>query len=173
MAVLPLIIAPDPRLKTVSQPVTGVDDGVRKLMDNMLETMRWAPGVGLAAIQIGVPKRVIVIDLAEEKKPAKPRYFVNPEIIWRSGEVAVFSEGCLSVPEFFEEIERPASVKVRFIDYRGKPQEELVEGMLATCLQHEFDHLQGRLFLDRLSWIRRVWVSLKRTFTRAAASQPA
>lgn len=170
MAVLPIIIAPDPRLKIVSQPVTGVDDGARKLMDDMLETMRWAPGVGLAAIQIGVPKRIIVIDLAEENKPAKPRYFVNPEIIWRSGEAAVFSEGCLSVPEFFEEVERPASVKVRFIDYRGKPQEELVEGMLATCLQHEFDHLEGILFLDHLSRLKRSAILRKLQKSRRLAA---
>ena len=155
MAILPLLIAPDPLLKTVSKPVDAVDAGLRRLMDDMLETMRWAPGVGLAAIQVGVPKRIIVIDIAEEGKTPQPRYYVNPEIVWRSEEVAVYSEGCLSVPEFYEDVERPASVKVRFLDYHGKPREELAEGLLATCLQHEFDHLEGVLFLDHLSRLKR------------------
>ncbi len=155
MAILPLLIAPDPRLKTVSRPVDAVDAGLRRLMDDMLETMRWAPGVGLAAIQVGVPRRIIVIDIAEEGKTPQPRYYVNPEIVWRSEEVAVYSEGCLSVPEFYEDVERPATVKVRFLDYHGKPREELAEGLLATCLQHEFDHLEGILFLDHLSRLKR------------------
>lgn len=155
MAILPLLIAPDPLLKTVSKPVDAVDAGLRRLMDDMLETMRWAPGVGLAAIQVGVPKRIIVIDIADEGKTPEPRYYVNPQIVWRSDEVAVYSEGCLSVPEFYEDVERPAGVKVRFLDYHGKPREELAEGLLATCLQHEFDHLEGILFLDHLSRLKR------------------
>lgn len=155
MAILPIIVAPDPRLKTVSRAVDTVDAGLRRLMDDMLETMRWAPGVGLAAVQVGVPKRIIVIDIAEEGKTPEPRYYVNPEIVWRSEQVAVYSEGCLSVPEFYEDVERPASVKVRFLDYHGKPREELAEGLLATCLQHEFDHLEGILFLDHLSRLKR------------------
>ncbi len=155
MAILPIIVAPDPRLKAVSRPVDAVDAGLRRLMDDMLETMRWAPGVGLAAVQVGAPKRIIVIDIAEEGKTPEPRYYVNPEIVWRSEQVAVYSEGCLSVPEFYEDVERPASVKVRFLDYHGKPREELAEGLLATCLQHEFDHLEGILFLDHLSRLKR------------------
>lgn len=155
MAILPLIIAPDPRLKTVSTPVETVDDGVRALMDDMLATMRDAPGVGLAAIQVGVAKRIIVIDLAGENEKPAPRYIVNPELVWRSEALGVYQEGCLSFPDFFDEVERPSSVRLRYLDYHGAPREELAEGLFAVCIQHEFDHLEGVLFVDHLSRLKR------------------
>ncbi len=155
MAVLPIVIAPDARLKTVSKPVETVDDGVRALMDDMLETMYAAPGIGLAAIQVNVPKRIIVMDLARDGEAAQPRFFINPEIIWRAEEVTVFSEGCLSFPEFFDDVERPASVRLRYLDYHGKAREELAQDLFAVCIQHEIDHLEGVLFVDHLSRLKR------------------
>ncbi len=156
MAVREIITVPDPRLKLVSEPVTGgVDDALRALMDDMLETMYAAPGIGLAAIQIGVPKRVIVMDLAREGEPPAPRYFVNPEILWRAEETAPYNEGCLSVPEVFDDVERPARVRLRYLDYHGAEVEEEAEGLYAVCIQHEMDHLQGVLFIDHLSRLKR------------------
>jgi peptide deformylase len=155
MAVREIITAPDPRLKEVSKPVERVDDDLRRLMDDMLETMYAAPGIGLAAIQIGVPKQVIVMDLAREGDKPEPRYFVNPEIVWTSDELAVYEEGCLSVPEFYEDVERPARCRVRFLDYQGEIRELECDGMLATCIQHEMDHLKGVLFIDHLSKLKR------------------
>ncbi len=155
MAILPIITAPDPRLKVTSEPVDQVDDGLRKLMDDMLETMYDAPGIGLAAVQVGVPKRVIVMDLAKEDEPPAPRFFVNPEISQHSEELATYEEGCLSVPDMYEEVERPARAHVTYLDYDGNPQSEDIEGMLATCLQHEMDHLNGVLFIDHLSKLKR------------------
>ncbi len=155
MAILPIITAPDPRLKTVSDPVEQVDDALRKLMDDMLETMYDAPGIGLAAIQVGVPKRVIVMDLAKEGEPAAPRYFVNPAISNTSEEMATYEEGCLSVPDMYEDVERPATARVTYLDYNGQEQSEDIDGMLATCLQHEMDHLNGILFIDHLSKLKR------------------
>jgi len=155
MAILPILTAPDARLKTVSRPVDKVDDGVRALMDDMLETMYAAPGVGLAAIQVDVPKRIIVMDLARDKAPPEPRFFINPEIIWQSGQFAVFSEGCLSLPEMFDLVERPVSVRLRYLDYQGRPQEDTAEGLFADCIQHEMDHLEGVLFVDHLSRLKR------------------
>jgi len=155
MAKLPILIAPDARLKQVSKPVETVDGGVRALMDDMLETMYGAPGVGLAAIQVNVPKRIIVMDLAREGEAPCPRYFVNPEIVWYSGELSVFSEGCLSFPEYFDDVERPSSVRVRYLDYHGKPREELAQDLFAVCIQHELDHLEGVLFVDHLSRLKR------------------
>ena len=143
-------------LKQVSTPVAGVDDDLRALMNDMLETMYDAPGIGLAAIQIGVAKRVLVMDISRgEDAPREPRYFVNPEILWASEEPAPYEEGCLSVPDIFDEVERPARVGLRYIDYHGKVVEEEADGLFATCIQHEIDHLNGVLFLDHLSRLKR------------------
>jgi peptide deformylase len=155
MAVLPIIVAPDPRLKQKSTPVAAVDDGIRRLIDDMLETMYLAPGVGLSAIQVGVPKNVIVIDLARDGEPHKPLRMANPEIIWRSPEQKACEEGCLSFPGQYAEVMRPVAIKARFLDYHGDLREIAADGMLAVCIQHEMDHLQGILFVDYLSAIRR------------------
>ena len=142
-------------LKKVSAPVARVDDALRALMDDMLETMYDAPGIGLAAIQVGEPKRVIVMDLAKGEEPPAPRYFVNPEILWASEETAPYEEGCLSVPEIFDEVERSARVRLRYLDYDGVAREEEAEGLFAVCIQHEIDHLNGVLFIDHLSRLKR------------------
>jgi peptide deformylase len=155
MALRTVLVAPDPRLKEKSKPVARVDKALRALMDDMLETMYAAKGVGLAAIQIGVPKRVIVMDLAKDGEPQAPRFFVNPEILWRSEELARCEEGCLSVPEFYEEVERPARIRTRYLDYDGTAREIEADGVLALCLQHEIDHLEGILFIDRISKLKR------------------
>lgn len=155
MAVLPIITAPDPRLKVVSTKVEKVDDAVRKLMDDMLETMYAAPGIGLAAIQVGVAKRVIVIDLAPEGEPHKPLHLVDPEIVAASDDDAGYEEGCLSLPGQFAEVVRPSWVEVAHLDYHGKPARLRAEGLLATCIQHEMDHLEGILFVDHLSALKR------------------
>ncbi|MBX3490095.1 peptide deformylase [Parvibaculum sp.] len=155
MAIREIITAPDPRLKEVSKPVDKVDDGLRALMDDMLETMYAAPGIGLAAIQIGVPKQVIVMDLARDGEKPAPRYFINPEILWTSDDTAVYEEGCLSVPDMYEDVERPARCRVRYLDYQGEIREEECDELLATCLQHEMDHLKGILFIDHLSRVKR------------------
>jgi len=155
MAILDIINVPDPLLKSLSDPVEEVNDALRKLMDNMLETMYAAPGIGLAAIQVGVPERVIVLDLAGEEEEKSPMFFVNPEVIWESPEIAIFNEGCLSVPDHYAEVERPASVKVKYLDYHGKPQELEMDGLLSTCIQHEIDHLDGVVFIDYLSRLKR------------------
>ena len=155
MAILPIITAPDRRLKTVSEPVAGVDDTARKLMDDMLETMYAAPGIGLAAIQVGVPQQIIVMDIAPDDAPPEPRFFVNPEIVWASDELRLQQEGCLSVPEMYEEVERPDRVHVRHLDYQGAERVLEAEGLLATCIQHEMDHLKGILFIDHLSRLKR------------------
>ncbi|MFT3727427.1 MAG: peptide deformylase [Terricaulis sp.] len=156
MALRPILVAPDPVLKQKSALVEGpVTDAHRKLMDDMLETMYAAPGIGLAAIQIGEPLRIIVMDLAREDEKPAPRYFVNPEILWTSEETQPYEEGCLSVPEIFDEVERPARVKLRYMDYHGKQIEEDAEGLFAVCIQHEMDHLEGVLFLDHLSRLKR------------------
>ena len=163
MAILPILTAPDPRLKTVSEPVAEVDDEIRKLMDDMLETMYDAPGIGLAAIQVGVPKRVIVMDLAREDEEPRPLFFANPEITWLGGDTAPYEEGCLSVPDFYEEVERPAEAHFQFLDYHGKPQVLKADGLVATCLQHEMDHLDGILFIDHLSRLKRSVILRKLT----------
>ena len=155
MTIRPILTAPDPRLRQVSKPVDTVDDELRALMDDMLETMYDAPGIGLAAIQIGVPKRVIVMDLAGEDEEPDPRYYVNPEILDPSEDTNLYEEGCLSVPEFFDEVERPARCRVKFLDYNGDEQVIDADGMLATCIQHEMDHLEGVLFIDHLSRLKR------------------
>jgi peptide deformylase len=155
MALREIITVPNPLLKTVSTPVETVDDELRTLMDDMLETMYAAPGIGLAAVQIGVAKRVIVMDLAAKEETPAPRYFVNPEITWSSEEMAIREEGCLSVPEIYDEVERPARVGLRYLNYKGELVEEEAEGLLAVCIQHEMDHLNGVLFIDHLSRLKR------------------
>jgi peptide deformylase len=143
-------------LKRISAPVDAVDDALRRLMDDMLETMYAAPGIGLAAIQVGVPKRVIVMDLAKGEEPPAPRYFVNPVITWRSDEMFAYEEGCLSVPEIFDEVVRPNRVRLSYLNYDGQPVEEEAEGLFAVCIQHEIDHLNGVLFIDHLSRLKRM-----------------
>ena len=155
MAIREILTVPNPILKQVSQPVEAVDDALRALMDDMLETMYDAPGIGLAAIQIGVPKRVIVMDLAGPDQERQPRYFVNPEILWSSEDTAPYEEGCLSVPDIYDEVDRPAQVKLRYLNYQGDLVEEDAEGLFAVCIQHEMDHLQGVLFIDHLSRLKR------------------
>ncbi len=155
MALRDILTVPDPTLKLVSKDVERVDDALRALMDDMLETMYAAPGIGLAAIQVGEPVRVIVMDLAREGEEPQPRHFVNPEILWASEETAPFEEGCLSVPEIFDEVERPAQVKLRYLNYQGETVEEDAEGLYAVCIQHEMDHLNGVLFIDHLSRLKR------------------
>lgn len=155
MAIREILTAPDPRLRQVSAPLKVVDDAARALMDDMLETMYEAKGIGLAAIQIGVPSRIIVMDLAAEGEAPEPRYFVNPVVSDPSEETSLYQEGCLSVPEFYEEVERPARCRIEYLDYDGKPQSIDAEGMLATCIQHEMDHLNGVLFIDHISRLKR------------------
>jgi peptide deformylase len=154
MAIRPILTVPDPILKLVSRPVDQVDDALRALMDDMLETMYEAPGIGLAAIQVGEPVRVIVMDL-QENDEKQPRYFVNPEITWKSDELAPYEEGCLSVPEVYDEVQRPARVRLTYLDYNGHRVEEEATGLYATCIQHEMDHLEGVLFIDHLSRLKR------------------
>ena len=155
MAIREILTVPDPRLKEVSVPVEGgVTDEHRALMDDMLETMYNAPGIGLAAIQVGVPLRIIVMDLQENEEP-NPRYFVNPEILETVEETKPYEEGCLSVPDIFDEIERPAECRIRYLDYDGKQVEETATDMYAVCIQHEMDHLEGTLFIDYLSRLKR------------------
>jgi peptide deformylase len=155
MAILPIITAPDPRLKQVSKPVVKVDGEVRKLMDDMLETMYRAPGIGLAAPQVGVLKRVIVLDLAREDEKPAPLKMANPEITWVSEEDATYNEGCLSLPEHYADVVRPAACKVRYLDYQNEIRTIEADGLLATCLQHEIDHLDGVLFVDHLTALKR------------------
>jgi peptide deformylase len=171
MAIRPILTVPDPVLKQVSKPVDAVTDETRALMDDMLETMYAAPGIGLAAVQIGVPQRVIVMDLAKEGEPPQPRYFVNPELLEFDGDKQAYEEGCLSVPDFFDEVERPKRVKLRYLNYQGEQVEEWAEGMYAVCIQHEMDHLQGTLFIDHLSRLKRSYAinKVKKAKKRDAA----
>lgn len=166
MALRDIIVIPDTRLKLVSEPVAAVDAAVRRLADDMLETMYEAPGIGLAAIQIAVPKRIVTIDLARKDEPKKPVVLINPEITWTSEEHAVYEEGCLSIPEYYEEVERPAKCMVRYLDLDGRTTELMCEGLMATCVQHEVDHLNGVLFIDHLSRLKRERVMKK--FAKAA-----
>lgn len=175
MAILPILETPDPRLRLVSTPVAEVTDATRQLVSDMLETMYDAPGIGLAAIQVGVAQRVLVIDLqdrdSEEAEPVRsPRAFINPELFDPSEELGVYNEGCLSIPEQFAEVERPASVGVRWLDEQGQPHEERVDGLLATCLQHEVDHLNGVLFIDHISRLKRDMLLRKLEKARRAAA---
>ncbi len=155
MALREIITVPDPRLKQVSAPVETVDDEVRALMDDMLETMYAAPGIGLAAVQIGVMRRVVVMDLSREGEEPAPRYFANPEILSASEEMVPYEEGCLSIPDVYDEVTRPSRVRVRYMTYRGETVEEDAEGLYAVCLQHEIDHINGVLFIDYLSRLKR------------------
>jgi peptide deformylase len=155
MALREILVVPNPVLKLVSEPVQTVDDDLRALMDDMLETMYAAPGIGLAAIQVGVAKRVIVMDLSGSEEEKAPRYFVNPEILWAAEDTIPYEEGCLSVPEIYDEVDRPTKVKLRYLDYDGKVVEEDAEGLYAVCIQHEMDHLNGVLFIDHLSRLKR------------------
>ena len=171
MTIKPLIILPDPLLRQVSKPVEQVDTEIARLADDMLETMYDAPGIGLAAIQIGVPRRMLVIDVSKEDEEKKPLVFINPEIIASSDERSVYEEGCLSIPDYYAEVERPATVTVNFVDREGKEQTIEADGLLATCLQHEIDHLNGVLFIDHISRLKREMVIKK--FTKAARSRMA
>lgn len=166
MTIKPLIILPDPLLRQVSKPIERVDDELLKLADDMLETMYDAPGIGLAGIQIGVPRRILVIDLAREGEEPAPQIFINPEIVASSEELSVYEEGCLSIPEYYAEVERPATVTVKHIGRDGKEHLAEADGLLATCLQHELDHLNGILFIDHISRLKRDMVIKK--FTKAA-----
>jgi len=166
MALLPIVEVPDPRLRQISAPVEKVDADVRALVGDMFETMYAAPGIGLAAIQVGVPKRILVIDLQEPPKegaePVKdPRVFINPEIVEHSDEDVPYTEGCLSVPDQYAEVERPDRIRARWLDLDGKPHDEEITGLLATCLQHEMDHLEGILFIDHLSRLKREMILKK------------
>ena len=155
MTIRKILTEPDPFLRKKSLPVKQVDDEIRSLMDDMLETMYAAPGIGLAAVQIGVPKRVIVIDLSKDNKKKEPMYFVNPEIITKSNDDASYEEGCLSVPNQFAEVSRPDNCKVKYLDYDGSEKVLEAKGLLATCIQHEMDHLEGILFIDYLSKLKK------------------
>jgi peptide deformylase len=188
MAIREILEVPDPRLKTVSQPVTAFDDELKTLVADMFETMYDAPGIGLAAIQVGVPKRVLVIDLQPDDPDAEPevcnhgghqhthqptkkepRVFVNPEILDPAEELATYQEGCLSVPEIYADVDRPATCRVRWQDLEGNVHEEDMEGLMATCIQHEMDHLEGILFIDHLSRLKRQMALKKLQKLRQAA----
>lgn len=170
MSIKPLVILPDPVLRLVSRPVERIDAPLLKLADDMLETMYDAPGIGLAAIQVGEPLRLLVIDLAKEGEPPAPQVFVNPEILDKSDERSVYEEGCLSIPDYYAEVERPAKVRVRHLDRQGREQEVEADGLLATCLQHEIDHLNGVLFIDHISKLKRDMVVKK--FKKLAKDRP-
>ncbi len=178
MALLPILTIPDPILKREADPVATVDDAVRALLDDMLATMYDAPGIGLAAPQIGVSQRLVVLDVAErsasedgEEMPAEPSplKLVNPEIVWASDDTSLYEEGCLSIPDYYEEVERPAAVRVRYLDEMGAEREIEANGLLATCLQHEIDHLDGILFIDHISRLKRERVTKKFAKAKRAA----
>jgi peptide deformylase len=155
MALRPIIILPDPKLRLVSEPVASINADIRRLVDDMFETMYDAPGIGLAAIQVGVPKRVVTIDIAKKDAPREPQVFINPEIVSSSDERSIYEEGCLSIPDIHEDVERPTRVQVRYLDIEGKQRQIDADGLLATCLQHEIDHLNGVLFIDHISKLKR------------------
>jgi peptide deformylase len=166
MAVREILILPDKRLRLVSKPVAKVDSSIKKLVEDMFETMYDAPGIGLAAIQVGEPKRVVIMDLAKKDEDQQRQVFINPEIVKKSDETKTHEEGCLSIPEYYEEVERPAAVTVKYLDLDGKQREVEATGLLATCLQHEIDHLNGVLFIDHISKLKRDRVIKK--FAKAA-----
>ncbi len=172
MAIRDILILPDPALRKVAKPLADIDDGVRALMDDMLETMYAAPGIGLAAPQIGIDKRLIVLDVSktEEEDEKEPMVFVNPDIVWTSDETALYEEGCLSIPDYYEEVERPAACRVRYLDRGGDEREIDCESLLATCIQHEIDHLNGVLFIDHLSKLKRDRITKKFTKARKRAA---
>ena len=166
MAKRDILILPDPTLRLTSEPVTAIDNSLRALIDDMFETMYDAPGIGLAAIQIGVPKRIVTMDLAKKDEEKEPQVFINPQIVWHSEEKSTYEEGCLSIPEYYEEVTRPKAVKVKYLDRNGKEHEVEADGLLATCLQHEIDHTNGILFIDHISKLKRDMVMKK--FKKAA-----
>jgi peptide deformylase len=166
MALREILILPDKRLRLVSDPVKKIGPETRALVEDMFETMYDAPGVGLAAIQVGVPERVIVLDLAKKDEPKQPQVIINPQLTWRSEGHSMYEEGCLSIPEFYEEVERPAQVRVKYLDIEGQEHEVEANGLLATCLQHEIDHLNGVLFIDHISKLKRDRIVKK--FAKAA-----
>jgi peptide deformylase len=166
MAIRDILILPDKRLRLKSEPVKAVDKPLRALVDDMFETMYAAPGIGLAAIQVGVAQRLVTMDLAKKDDPPQPQVFINPEVTWVSPEKSTYEEGCLSIPEYYEEVERPQAVKVKYLDLDGKTQEIEATGLLATCLQHEIDHTNGVLFIDYISKLKRDMVMKK--FKKAA-----
>jgi peptide deformylase len=169
MALRDIIILPDKRLRKVSKPVAKIDEDIRALVADMFETMYDAPGIGLAAIQLGIAKRVVTMDLSKKEDEQKPLVFINPEITWASEEKSQYEEGCLSIPEYYEEVERPAEVKVKYMDLDGKNHEITAKGLFAICLQHEIDHTNGVLFIDHLSKLKRDRVIKK--FTKAAKNE--
>ncbi|MBD2745246.1 peptide deformylase [Microvirga sp. BT688] len=166
MTIRPLVIIPDSKLRLVSEPVQEITGEIRRLADDMLETMYDAPGVGLAAIQIGVPVRMVTMDVSKSEGEREPMVLINPEIVWASEEKRVYEEGCLSIPEYYEEVERPDRVRFRYMDLKGETIEQDADGLLATCVQHEIDHLNGVLFIDYLSKLKRDRVMTK--FKKAA-----
>ena len=169
MTIKPLIILPDPLLRQASKPIERIDTETQRLADDMLETMYDAPGIGLAAIQIGVPRRMLVIDVSREGEEKTPLVFINPEIVTSSDDRSVYEEGCLSIPDYYAKVERPARVTVKYLDRDGKEQLTEAEGLLATCVQHEIDHLNGVLFIDYISRLKREMVIKK--FTKAAKAK--
>jgi peptide deformylase len=166
MTIRPLVILPDSKLRLVSEPVKEITGEIRRLADDMLETMYDAPGVGLAAIQIGVPVRMVTMDVSKTEDERQPMVLINPEIVWASEEKRVYEEGCLSIPEYYEEVERPDRVRFRYMSLQGETIEQEADGLLATCVQHEIDHLNGVLFIDYLSKLKRDRVVTK--FKKAA-----
>jgi peptide deformylase len=175
-APLDIITLPDRKLRMLSRPVERVDDDLRRFLDQMLATMYEAPGIGLAAIQVGEPRRLITVDIAEregEVEVRRPMFMINPTILWTSDDRSLAEEGCLSIPEYYAEVERPAKVRVAFIDRDGKPQEIEADGLLATVIQHEVDHLDGKLFIDYLSKLKRDMVIKKFTKQQRLGSKPA
>jgi len=171
MTIKPLVLLPDPVLRKKSEPVERVDDEVQTLADDLLETMYDAPGIGLAAIQVGIPRRLLVIDCSKEDEDLAPMVFINPQVVDSSEERSTYEEGCLSIPDYYAEVERPAEVTVAYLDRDGKPQQIRADGLLATCLQHEIDHLNGVLFIDHISKLKRDMVIKK--FTKLAKSRSA
>ena len=169
MTIKPLIILPDPLLRQASKPIERIDTETQRLADDMLEPRYDAPGIGLAAIQIGVPRRMLVIDVSREGEEKTPLVFINPEIVTSSDDRSVYEEGCLSIPDYYAEVERPARVTVKYLDRDGKEQLTEAEGLLATCVQHEIDHLNGVLFIDYISRLKREMVIKK--FTKAAKAK--
>ena len=155
MSIKNILIEPDPILRKKSEPLENVNEETRKLLDDMLQTMYSAPGIGLAAVQIGILRRIVVIDVSKKEEERKPIFLINPEITFKSKETSLFEEGCLSLPGYFAEIERPAKCKVKYLDYNGKQTELDAEGLLSTCIQHEIDHLNGVLFIDYLSKLKK------------------
>ena len=166
MGVREIITLPDKRLRLKSEPIKRVDAGIRALVEDMFATMYAAPGIGLAAIQVGIPKRVVTMDLSKKEGERSPLVFINPEVTWASDEKSTYEEGCLSIPEFYEEVERPAAVKVKYLDLEGKAHEIEAKDLFATCIQHEIDHVNGVLFIDHISKLKRDRVTKK--FTKAA-----